>query len=257
MIRRLRSISALCFALTLCWGNPVKADGLNCLNPTTETEVAICNDPTLADMAVLAQVLGNIVGLDVRYAHSSIQEDLGLSNGLRRLLSTLTLAEAASLVDASQHLAWDVVFDEQNKILFINSDKANLQDGLVVFAPSAVGSSTPIYVEMELVLDAFRYRYRADGNILEARHSSKPASFTKKYRYQDGCWRLIGEEMTWVDYMIEYDNDMAAYSINHLTGQAIFDYKVETGVLRTFDPHIRCLDERLTYHEIDYHDANE
>lgn len=256
MIMMCRRIFILPFLLSLGWGDASNADGFDCDNTTAGIEMAICNSTELSALAALADVLGTVVGLDVRYPETSVLEDVGMSNGVRRLLSTLTFYEIDPLINASQHLTWDFVFDDQNKILFINAKNDYLQDGLVVFDPSAIGSSTPIYTEMEYVFDAARERYRSVGNILEITSRARPSEFTEKYRYQDGCWRLIGEDTTWADYMVEFNDDLAAFSVNHLTGRAIFDFKKEKGVLRTFDPHVRCLHERPTYHEIEYHDAD-
>lgn len=257
MITKLSKILTTCVTFWLGWASTSHADALDCNNTTTEVEAAICYNTELLDLAAFADLLGGIVGLDIRYPDTAVNDDLGMSNSVRRLLSTLTLSEVEHLIDVSEPLAWAFVFDKQNNILFIEAKHDDLQDGVVVFDPSATGSSTPLYTEMEYVFDAVRYRYHADGNILEVTSSARPSSSTQKYRYQDGCWRLIGEDRAWAGYMIEFDDDIAALSINHLTGQAIFDYKNEQGVRRTFDPHVRCLNQRPMYHEITYHDAGD
>lgn len=249
-------VLTLCIALPVAWAGTSHADTLDCNNTTTEVEAAICYNTELLDLVAFADVLGSVVGLDIRYPDTDVNDDLGMSNSMRRLLSTLTLSEAEHLVNVSQPLAWDFVFDAQNNILFIKAKHEYLQDGLVVFDPSAVESARPLYTEMEYVFDAVRHRYRASGNILEIMSMARPAESTTKYRYQDGCWRLIGEDRTWAGYMIEFNDDLAAMSINHLTGQAIFDFKEDKGVLRSFDPEVRCLSDRFTYHDINYHDSD-
>lgn len=250
-------ILTLCVAFLPGWAGTSHADSLDCNNTTTEVEAAICYNTELLDLVAFADLLGGVVGLDIRYPDTAVNDDLGISNSMRRLLSTLTLSEVEHLVNVSQPLAWDFVFDAQNNILFIKAKHDHLQDGMVVFDPSAAGSSTPLFTEMEYVFDAVRYRYHADGNILEVTSSARPSSSTEKFRYQDGCWRLIGEDRAWAGYMIEFNDDIAAFSINHLTGQAIFDYKNEQGVQRTFDPQVRCLHQRPVYHQINYHDADD
>lgn len=251
-----RQVITLSFLLLLGWAGAVKADGLDCSGVTTGIEAEICKEAELSELAVLADVLGTVVGLEIRYAELGFDEDFGLSNGVRRLLSTLTFSEIEALMNSSRGLAWNFVFDDEHNILFINANQDQLQDGLVVFAPSANGTSTPTYVEMEYVFDPVRTGYHLLGNILEVTSRTRHSRSIEKFRYQNGCWRLIGEDRDWADLLVEFDDDLARVSINHLTGQAIFDFKENKGVERTFTPQVGCLHERLSFYEIEYHDVD-
>jgi hypothetical protein len=253
---RLLRLPTLLLLLSFGWGSTSYADSLDCNLAADDVEAAICAKSELSQLAALADALGSVIGLEVKYDARSVNEDFGISRGVGRLLSALTFAEAHNLAGLSQNLPWGFEFDVQNKILIISAETAWLQDGLVVFNPSSTGSSTSAYVEFETLYDAVRYRYRTIGNILEIQHRAQPAVTVHKYRHQDGCWRLIGTDTVWAGYMIEFNDDLTAVSINHLTGQAISDFKVETGVVRTFDPIVQCLGDGSPYHQIEYHDVD-
>jgi hypothetical protein len=256
MKMKTKRIHVLSLLFSLGWGSGAFADGLDCNPASTQIEAAICEDTALSELAAFADVLGEVTGLEVSYSEANDREDYGLSNGIQRLLSTLTVFEVEPLIKASEDLAWDFVFDDQNKILFIKAKYAHGQDALVVFDPSSSGGSTPLFSEMEFVFDAGRNRYRADGNILEVTWTGRPAENTEKFRYQDGCWRLIGEDTVWAGYMVEFNDDLAAQSMNYLTGHAIFDFKNEKGVVRRFDPQIRCLRQGPSFQEITFHEKD-
>jgi hypothetical protein len=251
-----RRVLTLSFLLSFGWAGAMKANGFDCSGTTTGLETEICKDTELSELAALAGVVGTVVGLDVRYSALNYDEDFGLSSGVRRLLSSLTLSEIETLVDLSHGLAWDLVFDDVHNILLINAKQRYAQGGLVVFAPSAQSTSTPIYVEMEHVFDAVRYRYRLVGNILEVISWARPSESTEKFRFQEGCWRLIGEDRLWANYMVEFNDDLVAISVNHLTGLAILDFKEEKGVERRFTPQVGCLDKKFNFYEIEYQDAD-
>jgi len=53
--------------------------------------------------------------------------------------------------------------------------------------------------------------------------------------------------------MIEFNDDLAAISINHLTGRALFDFKSEKGVVRRFDPSVQCLGDSLNANQLKFH----
>lgn len=256
MINLRRKLRAFVLLMPFAWASAAHADAVDCNNTSGEIEAAICNNQEFSQLAALADALGTIVGLEVKYLETSVNGDFGIGRGVGRLLSALTFSEAHNLAGLSQGLPWDFVFDVPNKILVIRAETASLQDALVVFDPSAAKSSTPIYVELETLHDAVRHHYRSVGDILEIRSNARPAETVEKYRHQDGCWRLIGTDTVWAGYMIEFNDDLAVISINHLTGRAIFDFKEAKGVVRTLDPQVRCLNDRFTYQEFKYHDAD-
>lgn len=230
------------FALALslfCAATNVSADRLACAAPATEAEGAICKEPWLPDLALLAVELGDAIGLDIRY--SDIDPPNEFFGRLDRLLRTLTVADMEKLV-AGRNL-WTFDFDVANKILFMRLDGSDLQDMMIVFGPEG----NVAYIASEDARDAGRYNYRTVGNVLEVSSHFAPALSIEKFRYQDGCWRLIGEDGQWRD---EDPNDS---SINYLTGSAFFNYKDGSSITRTFDPFVSCLGEILYPQEITYH----
>ncbi len=245
----------LTLLLSGVFAGPSLADSVDCNYPEGDIERGICDDPNLATLAHLADVIGAVVGLDVRYAERGIWEDYGLNRAINRLLSTLALDDVAALTEPSVSADWNFIFDDQNKILFIEAKSYPLQNGVVVFDPDTDGTPAVLYVEMYNFDDAGRYSYRTVGNILEVRSSFRPAESVDKYRYQDGCWRLIGSDTAWAGYMIEYNDDIAAQSTNYLTGRSIFDYNTDQGVVRTFDPEVFCLGPFGSSNVIQYHDG--
>jgi hypothetical protein len=245
------------FFVSLSWSNATQAESVECGNINGEVAKAICAKSELVALAALIDALGSVVGLEVKYDANSIGEDFGMSRGVRRLLSTLTFAEAHNLDGLSPDLPWDFTFDVQNKVLILRAENAYLQDGLAVYPPTATSSSTPIYTDFPETYDALRYTYRMADDILEVTATARPADTTDKFRYQDGCWRLIGTDTVWAGYMIEYNDDLAAVSINHLTGREILDFKEKTGVLRTFDPAVRCLGDDFYAYQIEYHQSGD
>ncbi|WP_417839981.1 hypothetical protein [Tritonibacter scottomollicae] len=247
-------LPTLLLLLSCGWGSASHADGLDCSHAVDDLEAAICAKSELSQLAALADALGSVVGLEVKYDAKSVNEDFGLSRGVGRLLSTLTLSEAHNLSGLSQRLPWNFVFDVEKKVLILNAEYTYLQDGLVVFDPTATSSSTPNYSEMETLYDAVRYSYRTVGNILEITSNARPAETTEKYRFQDGCWRLIGTDTVWAGNMVEFNDDLAAVSTNHLTGREVSDFKLEKGIVRTYDPFVQCLGDELSYGQIVYHD---
>ena len=221
---------ALAFLLS-CLGANVNADLLACSEPATESEAAICKDRTLADLALLAGELGNAIGLDIRY--SDIDPPNEIYQRFDRLVRTLKVADMDKLT-AGRNL-WTFDFNDANKILFISLDGSSAQDIMVVFGPEGEVA----YVAMEPADEAGRYDYRLVGNILELSSNFAPAGFVEKFRYQDGCWRLIGEDGSW------RDEDPYERSINYLTGRAIFHYKDGSSATRTFDPFVSCLGDNF------------
>ncbi len=231
------------FAIALLFsgaGTSVGAGILNCSGTATATEIAICNDDALSDLANMAADIGNAVGLEIGYSNLATPDDL--YPRFDRLLRTLTVSDMDKLTTRRQE--WQFDFDGANKILFINTADSPLQNMMVVF--EADGSAG--HVAAEHPYDAGRYSYRAVGNILEVTSSFAPALFIEKYRYQNGCWRLIGEDASW------RDEDPDQRSINYLTGQAIFEYKDGSSITRSFDTRVICLGEDSYSYEIEFHD---
>ncbi len=226
--------------LVFCLGGNTNAGELACSDPANESEEAICKDPMLADLALLAAELGDAIGLDIRY--SDIDPPSDIYPRFDRLVRTLRVADMDKLV-AGRNL-WTFDFDDANEILFMSLEASPLQDMMIVFETDGKVA----YVASEDAEDAGRYHYRSVGNILEITSSFLPARFTNKFRHQDGCWRLIGEDGSW------RDEDPYASSINYLTGRAIFQYKDGSSTTRTFDPFVSCLGDNFYAYEITYHD---
>ena len=201
-------------------------------------EAEIYNDAALSDIASLAEEIGRAVGLDIRY--ESLGNADGLSAQLYRLFNTLTVADVDRLVPQQGR---SYLFDEANRILFVHTEDSDLQDMMVVFDESGDAS----YIGMEPYDDAGRYSYRAVGNVLGVDSNFRPASFTQKFRYQDGCWRLIGSDGWW------RDEAPMEQSLNMLTGHEISTFRDETVRKRTFDPQVQCLGDTFYFYDLQYH----
>ena len=212
---------------------------LDCTSPATQVEAAICNDAVLSEIASLAEEIGSAVGLDIRY--DDLEQADGLSEQLHRLLKTLTVADVDRL---TPHQGRSYLFDEANRILFSRAEDSALQEMMVVFDKDGAAS----YTAMEPFDDAGRYFYGTSGNILEIDSSFRPASFTRKFRYKDGCWRLIGEDHWW------RDEEPDESSTNFLTGRQISTYRDGSTRTQTFDPQVICLGDEFYFYDIVYHD---
>lgn len=219
------------------------AGSLACNEPANEAEAAICSDNILSDFALLAGELGNAVGLEIKY--SDIEGTDDFYQRFNRLVETLTIADMDKLMAETN--SWEFDFDEANAILFMGLEASPLQDIMIVFGTDGKVA----YVASEYAEDAGRYHYRSVGNILEITSSFLPASFTNKFRYQDGCWRLIGQNGSW------RDEDPHQGSINHLTGQVVFEYRDGSSTTRAFEPSVSCLGERFFLFDISVFEAAE
>ncbi|MGJ8625189.1 MAG: hypothetical protein ACSHW1_20800 [Yoonia sp.] len=220
-------------------GTVVRADALNCDRLTTDALTMICGNRALSDLASLAGDIGDTVGLDLRYNDVTGTDDMYQRFG--RLLRALMVSDMDQLEIRQQ--GWVVEYDQASRILFIKPSDSQLQDMMIVFGTD----NSVSYVAMEHYDDAGRYQYQLNGTVLEIYSRFSPGSFFDKYRYQDGCWRLIGEDNLW------RDEDPDERSINHLTGQAEFRYRDGTRVSRTFDPKVICLGDHFSSFEIEYH----
>ena len=178
----------------------------------------------------MAEELGNAVGLEIRYSDIEGADDF--YQRFNRLVGTLTVADMDKLIAGTN--LWTFDFDEANEILFLSLEASPLQDMMIVFGPDGKVA----YVASEDAEDAGRYHYRSVGDTLEITSSFAPGGFTNKFRYQDGCWRLIGQDGAW------RDEGPHLGSINHLTGRAILEYRDGSSTTRVFDPSVSCLGER-------------
>jgi hypothetical protein len=215
--------------------------------------VVICGNSELSTVAYIAENIGNVVGLGIRYNDLNVYSNLDSQRGslrttlyqrLDRLLRTLTVANLDELTASSEGWAFD--FDPINKIFFVDVNGSDVEDIIVIFN----ASGTVAHVEIDAGAgDGGSRSYKSEGNVLEITAVLGNALyFTQKFRYQDGCWRLIGED-GWTGYEPANFN-----SINYLTGQAIFDYEEGSSVSRTFDPQVSCLGEDFYSSEIKYYD---
>lgn len=216
-----------------------------CDTAGTRLPDTLCAKPELAELAALADRLGRIVGQHIPVAADPISEDFGLSRGITRLLSVLTLSEAKQLAKAQYDLPWQFHFDHAQKVLRLVSVDRYHQGGIAVFAPDAGPTATPEHAQMGQTYDAQRLSYAIKGRVLEVTAQAGAGLSIHKYRFQNGCWRLIGEDAYWPDHMVEFSNDLTSVSVNHLTGLAILTYFEDPEVRQTFTPLINCLSESV------------
>lgn len=225
-------------ALALSAMGSTASAGIDCNTPVTAVEATICNDAALSEIASLADEIGSAVGLEIRY--DDLEQAGDLHQRFDRLLKTLTIADVERLTPKQGR---SYLFDVNNSILFLHTEASPLQDMMVVFDQDGTAS----YIAMEPYDDAGRYYYRAKGNILEIDSSFSPASFTQKFRHQDGCWRLIGQDGAW------RDEDPSEQSVNFLTGQEISTFRDGSERVRSFDPFVICLGDGFYSYDIEYH----
>ena len=248
-------IKSAAFVAAAIFAYPVSANNASCDNADTPAAEVICQSTELSELAALADVLRTLVGYDIRSEENATAEDAGLNHSVAKGLAMLTRDDIGPLINASHNLAWDITHDNLTHIILIKARQIHGQDGIVVFDPTAAPTSAPIYANLGYVFDAVRTGYSMKGNVLEVSSWARPSEGVQKFRYQDGCWRLIGEDRVWADYMIEFNDDIAALSVNYLIGLAIFDYKDKRGVRRTFDAEVMCLGQNAWDHPLTYHDA--
>lgn len=97
--------------------------------------------------------------------------------------------------------------------------------------------------------------YSFQNSILSVHHYSSPATNIKKYRWQNDCWRLIGEDRQFNFRGYNPNNERIGISINHLTGRAIYTFEEGVPINRTFDPEVWCFGDGNYSSDINFHDG--
>ncbi|MDB9943438.1 hypothetical protein OAD19_00075 [Octadecabacter sp.] len=249
-------IRQLFISLMLVAGVPsiAAAASFDCDRAATETEIAICNDPKLSALDELSGVLTKYVGLTINFNEIDANYDDitdHYSFGINSLLGLVAQPDIASLADDISNLStWEAELYPRN-VLIIRPQIYGLQEVLIIFGERHY----PLFVEMEHINSPFSFQYSIENNVLFVSMHANPASILHKYRWQNDCWRLIGEDSTFNHRGHNPNNDPVGRSINYLTGQAILSYDNGEPIARTFDPEVWCIDQGKGSYSIDYHDG--
>jgi len=235
--------------LAMGWVSGSVAASFDCNKARLETEVAICSDPILFALNDLAQAISPFVGLklDLSNKRNSFEELADqYSIGISRLMGFVSIFDVQELSASINSLEqWSATISSGKKVIQIRpsnkytnlySNGAALQEGIILYGDK----SFPDYALLAPSLSAVRENYTIDGNILTETGYARPARFENKYRFQNGCWRLIGFD--------NYSNDLISSegriktSINYLTGNVIEVYENKTNHY-SFIPKVWCIQD--------------
>ena len=254
-------IRLVCLALLLSsgLGNISMAASFDCNKATTETEITICADPELSALDELAHVLSKIVELEIDYDQIESNYELAHENISEHILSSISqfisLVSKSSLslitTDIIKLLAWDAEWYGSD-IFIIRPEIGRLPQALIIYGREA----QPVYSEIEnSLVGPIETVYRFQNSILSVHHYSSPATNIKKYRFQNDCWRLIGEDRQFNFRGYNPNNERIGISINHLTGRAIYTFEEGVPINRTFDPEVWCIGDGNYSSDINFHDG--
>ncbi|MBF9052706.1 hypothetical protein LSUCC1028_00420 [Rhodobacterales bacterium LSUCC1028] len=217
--------SAVCLTnITALFANPMRS---SCADPEVLTLQHLCSDEDNVAVIELADALSSITGLAIDYSlldeNDRDWNDYGIEQvyypslqALAQVVSKdLLNPDALGILSSLRH--WTPEYYEEHDVLVLQPVSGRLQPQLFVLTPADHASGS--YVEVNTHHDAFRYEYTFEEDILIARWSASLASFTSKYRFQDGCWRLIGSDRWWNAFLV--GTDLTEESLNYLTGRAI------------------------------------
>ncbi|WP_340261036.1 hypothetical protein [Roseobacter sp. HKCCA0882] len=216
---------ALCLTHTTALSaNPMRS---SCADPEALTLQHLCSDEDNVAVIELADALSSITGLVIDYSLLDETDrdwnDYGIEQvyypslqALAQVVSKdLLNPDALGILSSLRH--WTPEYYEEHDVLVLQPVSDRLQQHLFVLTPADHASGS--YVEINTHNDAIGYQYNFEGDILIARSSSSHASFSTKYRFQDGCWRLIGADRWWNSFLV--GTDLREESVNYLTGRAI------------------------------------
>ena len=200
--------------------------GASCENPEIQQLQQLCISDENAAEIELADAFSAITGLAIDYSSLDSTnpnwQDYGIEASLRLLAQAVSKAslDAAALEVLTALNHWAPEYHPEHSVLIVRpvSDMQHqLQEQLLVLAPS--DHPTGSYVEIWGHIDAVRYGYAFDENVLISTRSARPFSNEYKHRFQDGCWRLIGEETSEDPFLM--GSPITHISINYLTGRAV------------------------------------
>ena len=213
------------------------AASFDCDRAATETEIVICSDPELSALDELAGILTKYVGLTVNFNEIDANYDDIADHytfGINSLLGLVAQPNIASLADDVANLStWEAELYPRN-VLIMRPQIYGLQEVLIIFGERVLGERHyPLFVEMEHITSPFAYEYSIENNLLFVHMNSRPAYLRRQYRWQNDCWRLIGEETSWNYFRYDPENEPVGELINYLTGQAIVSYDNGESIART------------------------
>ena len=231
MISIFRFISILLFSLLV---SPLYAASFDCSKATTHSGKIICEE-SLPALDELASVVSNFVGLPLDLnskqfdeATSTVISDDPFSEkiadqyaaAIKRLLTVIKFQDVEALSFLiSQLQSWDVSLSKDKSILIIKPNgRLWNPEGILVYENK---NGFPKFVNFETHVNAVQTRFNFDGKILKVSKESRHFGVYKKYRFQNGCWRLIGEDGLYTSAAMLDDSDIEEYSINYLTGKEI------------------------------------
>jgi len=235
---------------------PRASASFDCMQATTETEVAICADPELSALDELDSAFSAIVGvaLDLTdipeqaefYDDDQVIELLAghYSSRIQRQMQLLTPDDLRKLSNAINALSdWDASLFSSDQIIIISPVKKtlNLQDGIVVFHEGGGSAdSDPIFFDLKPHINALSMQYAFIDNMIVSTISNRRYYSQKKYRNQDGCWREIGSE--WEEFFdTAAAKDVRKVSVNSLVGQMVETRYDGNEINKSFSPSVVCL----------------
>lgn len=219
--------------------SPLYAASFDCSKATTDIENAICADPKLGSLDELASILSSYVGLDINFKTSDLYiEDLAdyYAFQISRLMKLISIKDATKLHSYRLEY-WNLELNLDHRYLIFRPRVDNLQEGMILFG----ANNSTDYAVMEPISDAGKHVYNFSKGILETKAKYRPATITTKYRFEDDCWRLIGRDTIWAEYMIEFSDDLKSRSINYLTGKQIIQFANGNIETKMTDVIVSCL----------------
>lgn len=249
----------LALLLSVGVGTMGHSASFDCDKAATEVEIAICSDPELSALDQLAHELSKNVKLKIDYdqiesnyetAHENISEHIISSiSKFLGLFSKPSLHLITS--DIAKLLAWDAEWYSSD-IFIIRPEIERLPQALIVYGREA----QPVYSEIEnSLVGPIEAVYSFQNSTLSVHHYSSPATNIQKYRWQNDCWRLIGEDSQFNFRGYNPNNERIGISINHLTGRAIYTFEEGVPINRTFDPEVWCIGDGNYSSDINFHDG--
>ena len=252
----------LLVSLTFILGttNLAHAASFDCNKATTETEIAICNDPELSALDELASALSYFVGLRIDLeripdqreyiSDEPMTERMGAhySSGIEKMMGLLSRKNLPNLIKSINALTnWRGDLFSDNKVFIIRSknEELELQNGIIVFNQTIDGlDDKPVFYNLDTHINALSTEYEFhDGIIIHEVYNRRFYSQTK-YRYQDACWREIGSE--WKEFFDSGPvNEAMKVSTNLLTGRSIKTLYSGKGVVENFSPSVICLTRKV------------
>jgi len=246
----------LALLLSVGTASLASAASFDCSKATTETEIAICNDPELSALDALADAFSHSVGLRIDLERIPIiteaisQDPLleGLAkhfaSGIEKMMGLLdkkNLKGLSNAINALPNWRADLFSNDHVLIISAKNRSLSLQDGIIIFEQIIDGfDSKPVFHRLDTHINAVSNQYAFVEGILTILFRNNRFSSRTKYRNQDDCWRAIGSE--WEEFFDSGPVEEARKtSTNSLVGIRVNTLYSGQEVIENFSPSIVCL----------------